>query len=91
MSEQTQKSRNIWWILGMIALVILGVVAIAGLVGALFGGGSAEAEGPEVPVPTAAPGLPSANALEATCAAALERCIPATALPRKDPMLRWLV
>jgi uncharacterized protein YraI len=65
MSEQTQKSRNIWWILGMIALVIVGVVVIAGLMRVLFGGGDAAAGGPEVPVPTAAPGLPSATALEA--------------------------
>ena len=65
MSEQTQKSRNIWWILGMIALVILGVVVIAALVQVLFGGGDAAAQGPEVPIPTAAPGLPSATAQEA--------------------------
>jgi len=68
MSQQTQsdqkQSRNIWWVLGLSVLVIVGVVVIAALVRALFGGGGA-AQGPEVPVPTAAPGLPSAMALEA--------------------------
>ena len=68
MSEQAQseqkQSRNIWWILGMVGLVIVGVVVLVALVGALFGGGEA-AQGPEVPVPTPAPGLPSATALEA--------------------------
>jgi uncharacterized protein YraI len=63
MSEQT-RSRNIWWILGIVGLVIVGVVVIAALMGALFGGGE-NAQGPEVPVPSPEPGLPSATALEA--------------------------
>ena len=64
-SSQTQRSRNIWWILGMVGLVIVGVVVISAIVGALFGGGDPAAGGPEVPVPTPAPGLPSASAMEA--------------------------
>lgn len=63
MSDQT-RSRNIWWILGLTGLVIVGVVVIAALVRAFFGGGGS-AEGPEVPVPSPEPGLPSASALEA--------------------------
>jgi uncharacterized protein YraI len=64
MNDQT-KSRNIWWVLGLIGLVIVGVVAIAYLVSALFGSGGGAAEGPEAELPTPAPGTPSATALEA--------------------------
>ncbi len=65
MSDQTQK-RNIWWILGLTALVIVGVLAIAALARAVFGGSGEAVEGPELPaIPPPAPGVPSAMALEA--------------------------
>jgi len=63
MSEQTKKV-NLWWVLGLIALVIIGVIAIVFLVNLLFGG-SSNAQGPEVIPPAPAPGVPSATALDA--------------------------
>ncbi len=70
----------------MVGLVIVGVMVIVALVEALFGGGEA-AQGPEVPVPTPAPGLPSATALEAINLRSGPGNIVsrAMALPRKEP------
>lgn len=64
MNEQP-RSRNIWWILGLIGLAVLGVVAIAFIVGALYGRGEASAEGPGIEVPPPGPGLPTVTAIEA--------------------------
>lgn len=57
MAEQ-QKSKNIWWIVALIVLIVVGV----GLAFALFGGGNS-AEGPELNPPPPPSGAPSAVAL----------------------------
>jgi uncharacterized protein YraI len=59
-----QKSMNIGKILGLSALVIVGVIFIAWLVGALFGTGGTSTEGPAVVVPAPAPGVPTATTLD---------------------------
>lgn len=64
MNNATQK-RNIWWILGLIGLVIVGVIAIVFLVNLFFGGNSDAGGGPELPLPTPEPAKPMATALEA--------------------------
>lgn len=64
MSEQTKKV-NMWWVLGLIGLVIVGIIAITFLVNVMFGGGSSDAQGPEVIPPPPVSGVPSATALDA--------------------------
>lgn len=63
MEEQTKK-RNIWWIIVLMALVIVGVVAIVFWVSGAFN--TTEPEGPPIEVPPPAePSGPSATAREA--------------------------
>jgi len=62
MEEQTNK-RNSWWIIVLIALAIIGVVAIFLWVSGTF---TAESEGPPIEVPPPSePSGPSATALDA--------------------------
>jgi uncharacterized protein YraI len=58
---QPQQNKNIWWILGLVGLIILGVA----LVFAVFGGGETAAEGPVMTPPPPVPGVPSAVVVEA--------------------------
>ena len=64
MEEQANK-KNVWKIIGIVALVIVGIVAIVLLVSSIFGNNQTAPEGPEIEVPLPEPGLPSATALEA--------------------------
>jgi len=62
MEEQTKK-RNTWWIIGLIALAIIGAVVIYLWVSSIFG--PAEPEGPPIEVPPPSePSGPSATALD---------------------------
>lgn len=66
MNTETQKQkRSIWSVLGLIALAVVGVIAIAFLVSALFGRPADAEEGPEVTLPTPMPSTPIATALVA--------------------------
>ena len=64
--EEKTKKRNTWWIIALIALAIVGIVAIIFWVSGAFGNAEPAPEGPEIGVPPPPePGLPSAIALEA--------------------------
>jgi len=64
MNEQ-KKTKNPWVTVGWIALAVVVVVGLVLILSAIFGGSGDEAEGPEASLPTPAPGVPFATALEA--------------------------
>ena len=63
--NEEKKSKSPWRIIGWIALAVVAVVAIVLIVSAILGDSDEGVEGPEASLPTPAPGVPFATALEA--------------------------